>query len=847
MAIVDFAHSLALEAIGRQKMVNQPLWTTARWLTRLLALGSIFILGLEFSRIGQLPASMMGLAELVLGLTIPFLMYDFYARTRWSALPVLSPLVKIIGQQPPPNLADYLSPGAAAVIIGTLARSPQQPGAILSSQQLLMAVLTEPSTKNILARCGLLVPPEGLPHIEEAARQQPSPLPLDHLLELAAEELVQSASERLIDEGDLLVVLFDHDPIMKQLAFGAQIEKEQLVAAISWQRRWRAATDELPAYERPVGAGIAQDWTAGYTPFLSRFSTNISRQVRESGFTGKLIHGRDKEIQNLERWLAKQRGHNVLLVGDQGIGKASIIRGLAVRLLAGTTHDSLRYQQIVALDVPALLAGSSDRGQIEEKLLHVFSDAARAGNIILYIDDIHLLVGGGDRVGGVDATEILLNALRSAGLYVVATTTPQEYAGRIGSNTALANLFERLDVSQLDAATTLEVLEDSVPLLEHESGVFVTVQALLEIIHLAERYIHDQPFPQKGLNLLTELGAFAHDNGERVIRPEVVQALLTDKLKVPLQKANENERDKLLHLEEELHKTVIAQNEAIAAIAAALRRARAGLASGKRPIASLLFLGPTGVGKTESAKALARVYFGAEDRMIRLDMSEYQQSDGLVRLIGAPATATGVKTGGHFVDQVHDEPFSLILLDELEKAHPQILNLFLQVLDDGRLTDGTGRLIDFTNAIIIATSNAGAELIRTSITAGEDQETRRTKLLNYLQQEGIYRPEFLNRFDGLVAFHPLTAEQVAQIVRLMLATLAAKLATEQQITITFADDLISGIAQTGFDPQFGARPIRRLIQDTIERLLAEKILSGSLARGQTLALTAADVTLSVPH
>jgi ATP-dependent Clp protease ATP-binding subunit ClpC len=725
------------------------------------------------------------------------------------------------------------------------------------ARDVFVAALEEPVGQSVLARAGLIIPREAMVQIQASpAAASEKQLEVRELLELAAEYVIEGKRQR-IDEGDLLLTLLAQDPLVQKLAFAAQLEEDELLAAIVWQRRWRDLHTEVPAYERPVGAGIAQDWTAGYTPFLSRFATNLTGQIRRSGFSGILIHGRDIEIQTLERWLGKQRGHNVLLIGEQGIGKQSIVRGLAVRIASGTDQSTLRYQQILALDLPALLAGSSDRGEIEERLLHVFSDAARAGNIILYIDDIHLLIGGGDRVGGVDATEILLNTLRSSNLYVVATTTPQEFASRISSNTAVANLFERLDVSEVSQETTLEILEDTVPMVESESGSFITVQALQEIVRLADRYLHDQPFPHKALNLLTEIGAYAHDAGTRLVGPELVQKMLSEKLKVPLQNANEGERDKLLRLEEELHKTVIAQDEAITAIAGALRRARAGLASGKRPIASLLFLGPTGVGKTESAKALARVYFGdptspamagfggaGEDHMIRLDMSEYQQSDGLVRLLGAPATAAGVKTGGHFVDSVHDQPFSLILLDELEKAHPQILNLFLQVLDDGRLTDGTGRVIDFTNTIIIATSNAGAELIRTSIGAGEDQETRRTKLLNQLQEQGIYRPEFLNRFDGIIAFHPLSIDQVSQIASLMLSSLARKLSSEQQITVTFADDLVRALAQHGFDPQFGARPLRRLIQDSVEHYLAQRILEGKLARGQSLALTAADIGLS---
>ena len=843
MATVDLTRSLALRALRRDRRVHGLGWLIGRWVLRLVALLAVGLILLDFSQSGVTQPVLIITAYLGLGLVILPLILDLYARTKWSALPDLPPLASLLASQPAPNLADFLSLAAAAIVTRAQLEQRRAGAENLAARFFLAAALNERDSQSILSRSGLFVPTEAVDQIIKAAPNTGEPEPdFSHLLELAAEQVLQD-QRSLIDEGDLLLALLDSDPVTKKLAFDAHLTKEELAMAIAWQRRFRAAFQEPPAYERPVGAGIAQDWTAGYTPFLSHFSHNLTKQVAAATHS-HVVHGRDKEIITLERWLAKQRGHNVLLVGEQGIGKQSIIRGLAVRMTLGTSQFNLRYHQVLALDIPTLLAGVSDRGAIESRLLHVFADAAQAGNIILYIEDIHLLVGGGDRVAGVDATEILLNALRASSLYVVATTSPQEYQQRIGSNSAVAGLFERLDVTPVDAAATLEILEDSVPSIESESQTFFTVQALQEIIRLSDRYLHDQPFPQKALNLLLELGAAAHDSGQRLVGPETVQSVLSDKLKVPLQNADSGERDKLLHLGKELHKTVIAQDEAISAIVAALQRARAGLSSGKRPIASFLFLGPTGVGKTESAKALARVYFGNQERMIRLDMSEYQQSDGLVRLLGAPGAASGVKVGGNFVDQVHDQPFSLILLDELEKAHPQILNLFLQVLDDGRLTDGTGRLIDFTNTIIIATSNAGAELIRGSIAAGEDQDSRRAKLINHLQEEGIYRPEFLNRFDGIVAFHPLAPEHVAEIVRLMLAGLAAKLASEQEITVTFADDLVLSIAQTGFDPQFGARPIRRLIQDTVEHYLAQRILEGKLARGQSITLSAAQIGLA---
>lgn len=838
---VDLSGSLALRARAREQQTRQLLWTLGRWLLRLLAFFGLAVLFADiFLSFIPLTRGLVAAGYFASGISLLPLLIDFYCRTRWSALPDVPPLAEALKIHPDANLADFLTHGSADLLGGALRFAQTQGNSAPSARHLFAATIASTVGQTIFSRAGLLTVPDQTQSVLETASSDTHSLSLAELIEQAAGLAIDEQRPR-IDEGDLLLALTLHDPLAKQMLFEAQAEEEAVRAAVAWQRRWQARQERPPAYEQPVGAGIAEDWTSGYTPFVSRYAVNLTRQAAATDRYA--IYGREKETETLERWLAKQRGHNVLLVGQPGIGKQSIIIGLAQRLVRGTSHPTLRYHQILKIDIPSLLAGVSDRGEIEARLLRIFGEVARAGNVILYLEDIHLLIGGGDRIAGVDATEILLSVLRSPAIHVVATTSPEDYQQRIGSNTAVAALFERLDVAETSPETTLLILEDQAPRIEIETKVFFTMGAFLTLIELSERYLKDQPLPRKAVNLLTELGTYAQNRGERFVTLHLVQKMLSEKLAVPLGTAQGDERDKLLRLEEELHKTVVAQDEAISAIAAALRRARAGLASGKRPLASFLFLGPTGVGKTESAKALARVYFGSETRMIRLDMSEYQQTDGLARLLGTPSSTTGVKVGGTFADTVHDQPFSLILLDELEKAHPQILNLFLQVFDDGRLTDGMGRVIDFTNAIIIATSNAGAELIRTSIAAGEDQETRRTKLINYLQEQGIYRPEFLNRFDGLIAFRPLEPEHVAAIVRLMLTGLAEKLAAEQQITVSFSDDLVTAIATAGFDPQFGARPIRRLIQDTVEHHLAQKILAGELARGASLKLTADQIGL----
>ncbi len=854
MAKVDLSTSRALAAFRRQSQLKGFGWQVGHWLAILLSgLGGLILL-FWVMQIMAFANVLIGSAFGIFGVSLLGLIVDIYRRHQWSALPELPPLAGVILGEG--NLADYLSFDAINVV-REIQRLQIAKSLSTSPYPVIFLALVGGPTRGMLARANLYVPDE---QIQELLGQLGAEAPLSNeadpfelVVRRAAERAVADGRSR-IDDGDLVCALFELDPASQALLAAAQIELADLADVASWFRRLRRQTVQLePLYDRPIGASLAQDWTAGYTPFLSRFAFDLTDTGK--ALTDRLhFYGKDEELAQLEQFLGKASGHNILLVGQPGIGKKTLILALANKLVLGKTTTNLSYLHILALDLPAVLAGLSDRGELEARLLRIFHEAARAGNTILFIEDIHLLIGGGDRVGGIDASELLVNVLRSSSLRVIATTTPTEYQSRIGSNPAMPGLFERLDMAEPLPAETLEILLEAVLQVESVTGTFFTIQSLKKIVTIADQYLHDQPEPAKALNLLQDVGAAAQTTNEVWITPEIVQKVLSDKLALPLQAASNDERDQLLHLEDQLHATVVGQEEAITAIATALRRARAGLASSQRPIASFLFLGPTGVGKTESAKALARVYFGAsdasvgtgEERMIRLDMSEYQQTDALVRLIGALGPQPGTKIGGDFADRVHDQPFSLILLDELEKAHPQVLNVFLQVLDDGRLTDGTGRLIDFTNTIIIATSNAGAELIRQSVATGEDQETRRTNLLNYLQTQGIYRPEFLNRFDGIVAFRPLTPEQVRIIVGLMLKTVTDRLVAEQNITVTFDPDVIEQLAARGFDPQFGARPIRRLIQDTVEQTLAKQILEGSLTANTAIQLTAAAVGLNTP-
>lgn len=853
--VLDFSKSLALRAVGREKKINHLAFRILKWTGSIgTALSTVIGVGSLLGWI-NLPNFILGLVLVVLGLCLGLLVADLYLYGQYIGIPRLVSLSQALVQSPPPNLADYLTREAALLVRSALNYWGNDEK-IFPPILLLFAASQSPANW-ALARLGIIFSSEEANNLVTSVKKSNADNTGDGILlrvfEVAAEHASQARKDK-IDDSDIMQALFSEDVAAKKILFDFKSKSEDVANAFNWLTRLRALTLEIAPYNRQLGAGIAEDWTSGYTPYLSKFTNNLTRNVKSAGKFFAL-HGHAKEITQLERLLSKGNASNVILVGPSGIGKETVVMGLAQKLYLGLGPEKMRYQQILSLDIQSVIAGESDRGEIEARLNRLFAEAARAGNIILLIENIHHLIGGGDRVGGIDASELLASALRAEGLHIVATTTPEEFQARIAKSGAIATLFERIDMLEPAKNDVMEILEDAILPIENETGAFFTEQALRDIVEIADRYVHDQPFPQKALNLAADLASYVMDAESRWVTPEVVSQVLSEKLKMPLASATGEEQKQLLNLEAELHETVVDQEEAIGAIGAALRRARAGLAGGKRPIASFLFLGPTGVGKTESAKALARVYFGdpispsglrgaGENHMIRLDMSEYQQVDGLARLIGAPSTTPGVKTGGVLVDAIHDQPFSLLLLDELEKAHPQILNLFLQVLDDGRLTDGSGRVIDFTNTIIIATSNAGAELIRESIAANEDQEARRRKLVEYLQSQGIYRPEFLNRFDGVVAFRPLAPEHVLSIVKLMLGDLKNRLAKEREINLSFSDDLVVALAKAGFDPAYGARPIRRLIQDKVESFLANQILGNKITRGGTLTLTSSLVNLT---
>jgi len=574
--------------------------------------------------------------------------------------------------------------------------------------------------------------------------------------------------------------------------------------------------------------------TARATPLLERFSEDLTISARY-GYLAPLI-GREREMEELLR-AVESGNRSVVLVGERGAGKRAIIEGLARRMVEEDVPEELFDRRLIAINIAQVVA-AGDPALAAERFLAILEEASQSGNIILVLEGIEGLAGAGSQ-GTLDLMEILSTELGKLRFLAIAMTTPQGYTRYVERRTLGAKLV-RVDVPELPLEASIGVLMAKSGAIEYQNGVFFTFAAIDRAVSLSARYMHGVSLPEKALDVIREAAVLARKKrGDGAfVTAEEIATVVHDKTNIPVEAVTENEAQKLLSLEQELHGRIIGQDAAVVAVAQAMRRARAELREGKRPIANFLFLGPTGVGKTELSKALAAEYFGDERNMIRLDMSEYQDAGSIDKMIGAPND----ERGGLLTEAVRRQPFAIVLLDEIEKAHPDILNLFLQVMDDGRLTDGIGRTIDFTNVVLIATSNAGTPYIQGEVKKGTDLERIKTMLLE-TELKGIFRPEFLNRFDAVIVFAPLTLEDVEQIAWLMLRRIETSLA-DKHIGFRAEDEAVMALAELGFDPLFGARPLRRVIQDRVDNPLADLLLRKEADRRDTVVLDR-DGTLKV--
>ena len=639
----------------------------------------------------------------------------------------------------------------------------------------------------------------------------------------------------------------------------------------------------------------------GATPTLDRYSRDMTKQARE----GKLdpVVGREEEIRRVIQILSRRTKNNPCLVGEPGVGKTAIVEGLARKIVEGDVPDTVKNKRVVTLDLSGMVAGSKYRGEFEERIKAVIAEVINSGDVILFLDELHTIIGAGGAEGALDASNILKPSLARGELQLVGATTREEYRKHIEKDAALERRFQPIDVDEPTLDETLQILKGLRPAYEAHHKVTITDEALEAAVKLSSRYVNDRFLPDKAIDLMDEASSRIRlevftDSPKRKQAEEKIKALEIEKeeaikkeeyekagtikkkqaklkkeiekideeirakredqelfvtgediagvisswTKIPVKKLEEEESERLRKLEEILHKRVVGQEEAVTAVAKAIRRGRVGLKDPNRPIGSFLFLGPTGVGKTELSKALAEAVFGTENSMIRVDMSEYMEKHSVSKMVGSPPGYVGYDEGGQLSEKIRRNPYSVVLFDEIEKAHPDVFNILLQVLDDGHITDAQGRKVSFKNTIIIMTSNAGAQNIIAPKTLGfsseNDAKADYNRMKDGVMEEirRIFKPEFLNRIDEIIVFHSLTRENIKEIVSIMFNRISARALSELNIKLKSTEEFVEHIAEKGFDEKYGARPLRRAIQNEVEDRMSEEILMGNIKSGDTVTV-----------
>ncbi|MSR68219.1 ATP-dependent Clp protease ATP-binding subunit [Candidatus Saccharibacteria bacterium] len=633
-----------------------------------------------------------------------------------------------------------------------------------------------------------------------------------------------------ISAGVLVVAMILENPKMAEWLGSHGMDIQDIIGGLMWEESlWQRV---LKPKDRSQYGGIGRDWSAGFTPVLDQYGQNISLAIVE----GNLDFSSVKRGHVLEQMLVnlnKQGRSNLAMVGEVGVGKTALVYSLAEKLIDGKgVLGNLKYRQVVQIDSGMLSAAIGQQASLEAIFNGILNDASRAGNIILYFDEAQLFFGSGS--GEVDVASILLPALQSSNISLIASFTLDDWHKLNTVNPSLASLFVRVDIEPSDRDQTISILQDISINLEKKTNAIVTFKALQATYDLSERYLHNKAMPAKAIDLLSDSMNYPI---EHYITEESVAKATEMITNTKVNQASAEEKVQLMNLEGLIHKRMINQSRAVQVVSDALRRSRAGVRNTNRPVGSFLFLGPTGVGKTELAKSLAATYFENENSMNRLDMSEYQSNGDVARLL---ASASKEDVGSSFLQKINQNPFSIVLLDEIEKAHPDILNLLLQMLDEGILTDTAGHKVSFKEAIIICTSNAGANEIRAQITAGKNLEDFEDEFINRLIDQNIFRAELINRFDELVLFRPLTKEELLQVANLIIGSVNEEL-QGKKVSITLTPAALAHLVELGYDPRLGARPMRRVISRLVENVVAKRLLSGELKPGSQLTLDINDL------
>jgi len=633
--------------------------------------------------------------------------------------------------------------------------------------------------------------------------------------------------------------LLTHDIEFKMMFKNAGITEDIFLGSLRWvvgsyhqekrKLRWWSK-DNLSKT-----TGIGREWAYGTAYLLERFSRDIRTTAVFSTLTSDSPFAAEK-VQEVEHALARAKASNVLIIGEAGVGKMDLVMEVTRRMHSGKSIDAIAGKQIIVLDTHRLMAVNKDKQGLELTLFRMFDEALVAGNIIIVIENISTFIREAEAMG-VFIPELLDEYLAAPQLQIIATETPGDYHTHLERLGGFARRFAEVYVDSPDLFATTRLLQGVA--LQHEVRyqTIFTYAGLHAITTAADRYIVDGIMPDKAIELLIDVATKAQQAGQSIITDDFVYQLVSEKTGVPAGPIQAEERDLLLHLEDYLHQQVIGQQVALSAIARTIRRARAGIQAADKPIGSFLFLGPTGVGKTETAKALAKIFFGGEDKMQRLDMSEYSGTDALVRLIGNDEEPGVLST------ILREHPYCVLLLDEFEKATRSVHDVFLQVLDEGVFTDARGMRINARNTIIIATSNAGSALILKTVRQRKELATLTQEIINNIVKDGVYRPELINRFDNTIIFEPLTVGEQTEVASLMLSSLYKRV-KERGYEISVSDDLLAVLVEKGYNPEFGARPMQRVLQDVIEEKIAQKIISGAVQKGDTIPLSKTDFTES---